>query len=327
MNDEEKRLRDAFLALHVPEGLNKKTLAYIESCRMASTCDEATVETNAEVQSAKSVAMQAASSKLSREKPSVKVRRGGKFRVVAALVACFCLAFAGMGGYAYATPSAFVSVEAPVGMALKVNCFDIVVGIESFDGADVKGIAVPVDVVGKTYTEAINAIAQANQTLSTAEGSSERAAIDISITSDNEQQIQNLQQESESCMNAHGMHGHCQSATHEERQAALDEGMGVARYLVAQELLALDPSLTLDDCRTMSMAELRERIANLGGDASAAGQRGGCAMGGNESECSNEDETETASGNHGHGNGYGYGKGNGARGHGMHGARAASNDA
>lgn len=309
MNDEEKRLRDAFLALDVPAGLNEKTLAYIEAHRDGS-------EKNETVTSVKAKSY----------KPAVKARRGGKFRAVAALVACFCLAFAGMGGYAYATPSAFVSVEAPVGMALRVNCFDIVVGVESFDGADLQGVTIPVDVIGKSYSEALDAIAQANQTLDAADGLAESAAIDISITSNNEQQVQNLQQESESCMSAYGMHGHCQSATHEERQAAIDADMGVARYLAAQELLALDSSLTLDDCRVMSMAELRGRIADLGGEDPTVDMGSGCGM----SDCATESSQgdEEASGNHGYGNGNGngYGKGRGAGGHGMHGSHMASED-
>lgn len=307
MNDEEKQLRDAFLAIDVPTGLNEKTLAYIESKRTSSQ-EGRTMQQQTSV------------------KPAVRARRGGKFRVVAALVACFCLVFAGMGGYAYATPSAFVSVEAPVGMALRVNCFDIVVGVESFDGNDLNGLTIPVDVVGKSYSEALDIIAQANQTFVTSGDTSDNAAIDISITSNNEQQVQSLQRDSENCMNAHGMHGHCQSATHEERQAAIEEGMGVARYLAAQELLTLDSSLTLEDCREMSMAELRSHIASLGGDAPEMDSSVGCAMGDGGAGCSGGDEELTASESHGHGNGYGYGKGNGAGGHGMHNGRMASGE-
>lgn len=57
--------------------------------------------------------------------------------------------------------------------------------------------------------------------------------------------------------------------------------MGVARYRAAQELLALDPSLTLDDCASMTMRELRDRIAALeagddnGGTAADDGNGGG----------------------------------------------------
>ena len=323
MTDEEKRLRDAFLAITVPKGLTEKTLQYIEAQRPVALPKEAQEAQEVQQQSNASItvqvlpaAMRVTSSKASDTKPHVKVRPGGKFRVVAALVACFCLAFAGMGGYAYATPSAYVSVEAPVGMALKVNCFDIVVGVESFNGTDLQELAVPVDVVGKSYAEALNAIAQANQTFNAEQNSSERAAIDISITSSNEQQMQNLQQESEHCMNAHGMHGHCQLATTEEHEAALAAGMGVARYLVAQELMALDSSVSLDDCRDMTMMELRERIVACGGETTSLDADDNCNLTETGDGCSAGGGSGHSAG-HGTGNG-GSGKGNGAGMHGRH---------
>lgn len=305
MTDEEKRVHDAFLAIEVPETLNEKTLRFIEAHRETTEQVGATQQPQVEVSVTKGADQGST-------KPALKARRGGRFKVVAALVACFCLAFAGMGGYAYATPSAYVSVESPVDVALRVNRFDIVVGVESFDGSELSGDQYPIDVLGKSYTEALSEIAQFSKTVAASAGVESSEAFDISITSNNQEQAQNLRQESEHCMSAHGMHGHCHSVTPEQRQEAADAGMGVARYLAAQELLTLDPSLTMEDCRGMSMAELRERIVDLGGEVPAMDSGVGCGADDGEG-CANGRGA-------GRGHGGGHGKGNGAGGHGMHGA-------
>lgn len=295
MTDIEKRVRDGFSAIELPENLNKKTLQFIESQRETTATSQKPATSSTP------------------PTPKVKAHRGRRWRVVASLAACLCLAFAGFGGYAYATPSAYVSVEAPVGLALRVNCFDIVVGVEGFDGNSLGVASLPVDVVGKSYADALDTLAKYYQDLPVAGDGAADSIFDISIVSDNQQQLQGLQQESEHCMSTHGMHGHCQSATQEERQAALEAGMGVARYLAAEELLALDSSLSLEDCQDMSMAELRERIAACGGDVPAPASGVGCGSG-----CSGSGDQEEffESASSGHGNGHG--RGNGAGHHGNH---------
>lgn len=343
MTHEEKRVRDAFLAIDLPDGLNEKTLRFIENQR--ATCEEdsktefvaepgdrngedcacssnASVEEHHSVASAAHVPTVVSATKKSQQSRTLKARRGGKFKVVAALVACFCLAFAGMGGYAYATPSAYVSVESPVALALKVNCFDIVVGVESFDGSDLDDLGRSLPVVGKTYAEALEVIAQHNQSVAASSGKSDNPALDISITTTNSQQAQTLQQQSEHCMSTHGMHGHCQSTTPEQREAAMEAGMGVARYVAIQELLALDSSLELEDCREMPMAELRARIVEAGGEAYSVGAGVGCESSG-QTGCGGRSAEEGETESQGHGGGYGRGNGGGR---GMHGGHRASND-
>ena len=49
----------------------------------------------------------------------------------------------------------------------------------------------------------------------------------------------------------------------EDRMEALRQGMGVQRYRAAEELLALDDSLTWEDCANLTMREMRARIAEL----------------------------------------------------------------
>lgn len=44
------------------------------------------------------------------------------------------------------------------------------------------------------------------------------------------------------------------------RDAAAAAGLGVGRYQAAQELMSLDPSYTLEECVSMTMRQLRDRI-------------------------------------------------------------------
>ena len=56
--------------------------------------------------------------------------------------------------------------------------------------------------------------------------------------------------------------------------------MGVGRYGAALELMDLDPDVTLEECRSMSMRELRDRIAEAGGEGMpSAGQHHGQGSG------------------------------------------------
>ncbi|MBQ3106594.1 MAG: hypothetical protein IJC51_03885 [Eggerthellaceae bacterium] len=87
------------------------------------------------------------------------------------------------------------------------------------------------------------------------------AYVTLTVACDNPAQCERIVETGQRCLDALPCQGSCHTATLEERTQAAEMGMGVQRYRAAQKLMALDPALTWDDCRSMSMRELRDRIA------------------------------------------------------------------
>ena len=117
------------------------------------------------------------------------------------------------------------------------------------------------------------------------------AFIDVNVVSENNRLGESLVAQSDEALSSASCEHACRRADSATRDAAAAAGLGVGRYQAAQELMSLDPSYTLEECASMTMRQLRDRI-----DACHSGQEG--------------DSYE------GHGHGQGAGKGYG---HGRHG--------
>lgn len=98
------------------------------------------------------------------------------------------------------------------------------------------------------------------------------AYVTLTIACDNPVQRERIVATGQICLDALPCHGSCHTATLEERAQAAEAGMGVQRYRAAQELMELDPALTWNDCRSMSMRELRDRIAQPEESPGSTGQ-------------------------------------------------------
>ena len=97
----------------------------------------------------------------------------------------------------------------------------------------------------------------------------------------------------------------------EDMEAAHDAGLSYGKYQAFLALQALDPSVTAEEVQGMTMREIRDRIAALGGDLEATGHT--------------ESSGHHGNGNGGNGNGVGsssngsgQGGGSGGHGHGSH---------
>jgi len=123
----------------------------------------------------------------------------------------------------------------------------------------------------------------------------EDAFMEVSIAGDNEKQAQDLIAQSNHHVDALPCGVNTHHVSNELYEEAQSVGMGVGRYVAAQQLRELDSTITLDECRNMTMRELRERI--LAADPDAAVDTG---MGGHN-------------GDHGAGHSQGSGDGMGKR--------------
>lgn len=170
---------------------------------------------------------------------------------------------------------------------LGVNRFGIVVRVEALNG-DGESLLDAVSLTGRGYADALSLLTQSDAFSPYAQ---EDSYIEISVTSDDARQAEAIRQQSDACLSALPCRGSCHAVDEGTREAAVSAGMGVGRYRAALELVELDPSVTLEECASLSMRELRDRIAALSsGDSEGRG---------------------SGNGQHGHGGGGGqHGKGN-----------------
>lgn len=251
----ERRVRAAFDAVAVPEDVKADALAAID--RLAQDEDGSCGLSARKPASAE---------------PALRARRRAPWpRVAAALAACLVLALVGIGGYRlYAEPTAYVGIDVNPSIELALNRFGIVVAADAAN-EDGRAVLAAVPVAGKPYQDAVEALAS-----SEAFGAylQPDAFVEFSVVSDDQQQASALKAQSEACLDRLPCEGSCGSADSELRDEAQSHGMGVGRYKAAQQLMALDPETTLDECAALTMRELRDRIAACEGAQGAAEEFG-----------------------------------------------------
>lgn len=292
MNGLEQRVRSAFDALEPPADLKARTLEAAHSAAAAN----ADVPASSPVQERTGEARPApASADVATDAPpavaavaACRPRRASVGRRIGfALAACLILCAVGVFGVRmYTEETAFVGIDVNPSLELGLNRFDIVVSERSFN-EDGERLLASAPVVGKTYEDAVAALTDSDEFRAYADNG---AFVEISVSSSDARQATALQTQSDACLRELPCEGSCHAVDSAERAAASEAGMGVGRYQAALELMELDSAVTLDDCRQMSMRELRDRIAELSGEGGAGGEGG------------------RASGN---GQGHGYGGGNG----------------
>lgn len=242
MNDRELqlRVREAFDAVELPADVKQSTLAALQAVRQAQ--EESSVQ---DVET-------------SAPSPAVRVvahRRRKRFALLAA-AACFVLALVGCFRV-YTEPTAYVDIDINPSIELGINRFDRVISTKALndDGAAVLG---EVSVWGLPYEEACTKLQSSEAFSSYLQPES---YMEIVVVAQDGQQLSTLQDQSDAYLQTLPCEGSCASASEAEHEEAQQAGMGVGRYQAAQTLLELDPTLTLEDCSSMTMRELRDHIA------------------------------------------------------------------
>lgn len=315
MTDLDARVRRALDAQHVPDSLRQKTLAAIEEARARQGAEGASAAPGqplaADVPATS--AGPSAAAEAAAPSPAVRAaaRRRRPARAITALAACLVLALAGFGLHSvYREPVAFVGIDVNPSIELGINRFDRVVEARPLND-DGRILLEDVALTGLGYQEAIDALTTSAAFAPYADAGS---LVEVSVASADTALADRLAAQTDAALEALPCDHACGSVGTEVRDQASAAGTGMARYQAAQELVALDPSLTLDECAAMSMRELRDRISacaghgeSSSGDAPAGAGRGPHAGSG------------AGEGRGAQGQGQGEGTG-GSHGHGRHGA-------
>lgn len=235
-----------------------------------------------------------------------------------AIAAAACLLFAAIGGgVAYGTESAYVSIEMTAAdgstmssIELGVNCFGITISAEPQDdwGSELLADA---SVLHKPYADAVNMLIAAAKDRQIVDGS---YAVVVAVSSDDAGQASALADASALAIAGQGLKADCLTTDLAARDEARDAGTSTARYQTYLDLRDKGADVSLEECISQPLPELRERDsaadrmaaipANGAGDgemgATGASQDGASAQGsenGNGSQAGGGGSPDTASGN------------------------------
>ena len=233
----------------------------------------------------------------------------GTVRRLVPAAACLALVLLG-GGWLYFTPTAAISVDINPSLELTVNRFDKVLSAQGFN-EEGQALADTLDLSFAHYTDVVEELLATDQITALLSGD---AVLTITVVGGSDSQSARLLSGVETCT-AGRENAYCYCAHGEDMEAAHDAGLSYGKYQAFLALQALDPSVTAEEVQGMTMRELRDRIAALGGDLEATGH----------TESSGHHGNGNGNGNGGNGigvgsssNGSGQGGGSGGHGHGSH---------
>ena len=267
-----------------------------------------------------------------RQKEEGMYRKAGSRRtwqtVVAALMAVAVLSGA-FGYHTITAEAAYVSMETAAsdenrepGLGLSVNRWGNVIAAESFNEAG-RAVLNQVNPVGQSYEAALEKILAAAEELGYLE---EEMHVDFTVCAGAEGNlVQELEQVSQNaveslCPNASTG---CIWASDETRQNAVSYDMSCNRYQLAQEIMELDGSVTMEDCNSYTFHQLKcWYLALCDGrtvdpeEVPVICSEYGCGKGNGWCPAGTGNGNSTGSGN-GTGTGSGNGSGNGGQHHGQ----------
>lgn len=278
-NNKEHQVKEAFEAIRLPDDIAARTLASIEAKRkqqenertegLLAAQENAHASKHAD-QDGKVIeepfASQASrhaietskgqgSATPQKRRKALHFAKGGR---IAAIAACLALVACLIGGVAdFLRPVAYVGIDVNPSVELTLNRFDIVVGAHALndDGQQALDEA---SCMWRTFDDAARDLDGAMRAIA-----GEGAVVEVSIDCDNESRYAALAAQSNNCFGCNG-EAHCNRTSAEERQAAHDLGMGVAKYRTYQALQEAGVDISAEKCASMSMRELRDLLAESG---------------------------------------------------------------
>lgn len=325
-NNKERQVKEAFEAIRLPDDIAARALKSIEAKREqqenertegllaaqenahankhAGQEDKAAKEPFAPPASRHAIESSKGQGSATSQKRHVALHfaKGGR---IAAIAACLALVTCLIGGVAdFLRPVTYVGIDVNPSVELTLNHFDIVVGTHALNDDGQRALDEascmwrPFDDAARDLDGAMRAIA------------GKGAVVEVSIDCGNENRYAALAAQSNNCFGCNG-EAHCARTNAEERQAAHDSGMGVAKYRAYQALQEAGVDISAEECASMSMRELRDLLAENGIDENEE-KEGHPGMGNGQGAGAH---SANSAGSHGHGGGSNNGNGKHAQSH------------
>lgn len=222
--------------------------------------------------------------------------KGGRIAAIAACLALIACLIA--GAVDFLRPVAYVGIDVNPSVELTLNRFDIVVGTHALNDDGQRALD-EASCMWRVFDDAARDLDGAMRAIA-----DEGAVVEVSIDCDNENRYAALAAQSSDCFGRNG-EAHCNRTSAEERQAAHDSGMGVAKYRAYQALQEAGVEISVEECASMSMRELRDLLAENGIDENEEKDEH-VGMGNGQGAGTHSSDN---AGSHGHGSGSGNGNG------------------
>ncbi|MCI8308581.1 MAG: hypothetical protein HFH14_11095 [Lachnospiraceae bacterium] len=214
-------------------------------------------------------------------------------------VACACMIFLIIcGRWLYFTPVSAISIDINPSFEISVNRFGRVIAVDSMNDDD-EELANTLNIKYKYYEDAINQILDDKNILDLLSGNE---IMTITVTGPDETKSAEIYSEIRWCTRGRE-NTYCYSSSSEEVSSAHEAGLSYGKYRAFLELQVLDPDITPEIIRGMTMREIRDLISSLSDE-------GDCGTSDNIPDCEMSTDDNKGYGHHGDGNGNGCGRGN-----------------
>lgn len=212
-----------------------------------------------------------------------------RYHIYAAACACMLLVLLG-GRWLYFTPTAKISIDINPSIELSINRLDRVILVDGLN-EDGQELSRALDIKYRHYSEAVEQILNCDSIKALL---SDDEVMAITVIGSDGRQSAKILSDVELCT-AKQSNTLCYFARSEEVAAAHEAGLSCGKYRAFLELQLLDPDITPETVRGMTMREIREMLDRLAADG--------------EGEASASANQEN--GHHGCGEGHGSGRRNG----------------
>lgn len=209
----------------------------------------------------------------------------------------------------YLTPTTHINIDINPSLDLGINLFDRVVSVKALndDGERLLNDLDPRSLKFAAYDEALRRILD-NKSVESLLLDNE--ILSVTVIETNSAQSANILSGARECASGYG-NVHCHSASSEQASEASELGLSYEKYLAYLNLSAVDPEITPEMIRNMTMREIRDLTAQLTGNGVQFNDHDN-----NHNEHENYSSSDignysipTETGHHGNGNGHGHGHG------------------
>lgn len=173
----------------------------------------------------------------------------------AAAAAC-CLVLLLTGAWLYFTPTARISIDMDAPITLEINRFDRVISASSSGSQQ---IPPELELTHLTYSDAMEQILSSSSVSAMLD---EGEIMAVSVIAPEAEQSDRLMTET-FARTGNRENAKCGAADPKTAKEADRMGLSCAKYEALKELQALDPTITADDIRHMSMSRIHEWIKEL----------------------------------------------------------------
>lgn len=226
-----------------------------------------------------------------------------RFRKVPALVACSFILLVGIFGYfSYSTPVAAISLDINPSVELEVNMYDRIINTTGYNDDGVL-LADSLDIKNMNYEKAVDAVIESDYVTESLEKGN---TLEVTVACSSEKRSSEIKD----CLeNKNNISSNCiyDCSNREDVETAHSLGLSFGKYHAYLELQAVDPDITPEDVKDLTMKEIRDMISDCS-DTSQEGQQNG---NGNQNGKGNGNDSGNGNGN-GSGNANGSGNGNGS---------------